>query len=109
MSTDGNKVKVWVSYADNRKDLSDAERFGELRDVFSSVGREYNGSKLIAHARAVLSKSHDDDYLLIIGDPTLSGICFAVMSELHGRVRVLRWNRDDFAYRPLELDFEAGQ
>ncbi len=107
--SEGNRVKVWVSHADNRKDLSDAERFGELKDVFSSVGREYHGDKLIAHARAVLSKSSYDDYLLVIGDPTLSGICFAVMSELHGRVRALRWNRDDFAYRPLELDFEVGR
>lgn len=99
------KPTVWIVYNDRRKDMSKAEQYGELRDVFSSVGRDYNGQKLIEHARSVLSKAKEDDYLLIVGDPTLCAICFAAMLEQTGIVKVLRWDRDNFQYHPLSLDF----
>lgn len=102
----GNRPTVWVSSTDKRKNLDDALRYGELRDVFPSIGREYNGPKLIEYARSVLEKSTEEDYLLIIGDPTLSIICAAVMIELWGYVNILRWNREGFKYVPLELDFD---
>lgn len=102
----GNQRTVFVVFADHRKDFSKAEEFGQLRDVFSSVGRNYNASALIEHARHVLGQSQPGDYLLVVGDPTLVGICMVVMAELDGRMNLLRWDRDDFRYSPLSLDFQ---
>lgn len=109
MSAEGNKAKVWITATDKRKDLSDAERYGELRDVFPPVNKNYESRKLITYARSVLSKSLPGDYLLLIGDPTLSCICASIMVEMHGKVNMLRWDRADFKYVPLELDFDIGQ
>lgn len=101
----GNQRTVFVVYADHRKDFSKAKEFGRLRDVFSSVGRNYNPDALIEHARHVLSQSQQGDYLLVVGDPTLVGICMVVMSELDEELTVLRWDREEFKYIPLTLNF----
>lgn len=103
----GNTRTVWVVYADKRKNMSAAEKFGELKDVFSSVPRTYNSDKLIEHARRVLSNWQNGDYLLMVGDPVLCGICISVALEFdeYEEVNVLRWDRDNFEYTPLRLNF----
>lgn len=104
-----NDRNVFVVYNDSRKDMSAAEKYGKLKDVFSSVGRQYNGDKLIEHARRVLRNWEAGDYLLLVGDPTLCCICAAVALEMEGEINVLRWNRDSFEYTPLRLNFEPNQ
>jgi hypothetical protein len=96
---------VWVVFNDTRKDFTKAEVYGKIKDVFSSIGRAYNGPELIEHARHVLEKSKPTDYVLLVGDPALCAICTTVMAELHGGSTVLRWDRERFHYIPLELDF----
>ena len=66
-----NSKTVWIVQADRRKDLSDAQRYGELREVFSSVPRTYNTPAMINHARRVLAQWEHGDHLMMIGDPTL--------------------------------------
>jgi len=100
-----NERNVFVVYNDSRKDFSAAEKYGQLKDVFSSVGRVYHGDKLIEHARRVLRNWQPGDYLLLVGDPTLCGICMSAVLEKEGEVEVLRWDRNNFEYVPLRLDF----
>ena len=100
-----NKATVYVVYNDSRKNMSAAEKFGQLKDVYSSVGRVYNGDKLIEHARRVLDNWHPGDYLLLVGVPTLCGICMAVALEAEEEINVLRWDRVNFDYVPLKLNF----
>lgn len=103
-----NERNVFIVYNDTRKDMSAAEKFGKLRDVFSSMGRQYNGDKLIEHARRVLRNWEPGDYLLLVGDPALCCICAAVALEIEGEINVLRWDRTNFEYTPLKLNFELG-
>lgn len=104
-----NERNVFVVYNDTRKDMSAAEKFGRLRDVYSSLGRHYNGDKLIEHARRVLRNWQPGDYLLLVGDPTLCGICMSVVLEKEGEITVLRWDRVNFEYVPLPLNFDYNQ
>jgi hypothetical protein len=100
-----NQRTVFVVYADKRKDLSKAEQYGTMKEVFSSLGKTYNPDALIEHARHVLDAAQEGDYLLVVGDPTLCGICMAVMLERLETVSVLRWDRYNLQYVPLLLDF----
>jgi len=100
-----SKPTVYVVYNDKRKDMSKAEKFGELKDVFSSTGRTFNGEVLIEHARHVLSKAKEGDYLLIVGDPALCGICMVAMADQLGTFDILRWDRDNFQYLASTLNF----
>jgi hypothetical protein len=46
-----------------------------------------------------------DDFLVLVGDPVMIGLCVAVAAELIGRVRLLRWDKRTLAYFPIEVDF----
>lgn len=100
-----NSKTVWIVQADRRKDLSDAQRYGELREVFSSVPRTYNTPAMLAHARRVLVQWEHGDHLMMIGDPTLCAVCAVVIAEQHPVVDVLRWDRNLFQYVPQRWDF----
>jgi len=100
-----NKRTVWVTYNDRRKDMSNAENFGQLKDVFSAIGKEYNTDKLIKHARTVLKNWQPGDYLLVVGDPALVGICMVVICEMDLEVNLLKWDRINFEYTPTTLNF----
>ena len=100
-----NSKTVYIVYNDSRKNMSAAEKFGQLKEVFSSVGRVYNGDKLIEHARRVLKDWQPGDSLLLVGDPALCGICMSVALEYDEEITVLRWDRINFDYVPLRLNF----
>lgn len=104
-----NQKNVFIVYNDTRKDFSAAEKYGQLRDIYSSLGRQYNGDKLIEHARRVLRNWQPGDYLLMVGDPTLCAICMSVILEKEGEIDVLRWDRNQFEYAPLKLNFDYNQ
>ena len=100
-----NTSTVWVVFNDTHKNMSAAEKFGQLKDVFSSVAKTYNARKMIEHARRVLKDWQPGDSLLLVGDPTLCGVCMAVALEFEEKITVLKWDRINFDYNPLVLDF----
>lgn len=95
---------VYIVQNDKRKDFSDAERFGQLRDIFGNAPRTYNPPRMLAHARRVLKNWQPGDYLLMAGDPTLCGIAMIVVAEQFDEVDVLRWDRVDYQYTPQNWD-----
>lgn len=102
-----NDRTVYIVYNDKRKDFKDAERFGNLKEIYSSVGRAYNSDALIEQARRVLDDWKSGDMILMVGDPALCAIAVSVALEYdeYGMVDILRWNRFDMRYEPLECDF----
>jgi len=58
-----------------------------------------------------LEKFSDDDYLLLIGDPSAIGICCAVAAARnHGRFKCLKWDKLERRYIPIEVDlFKKGE
>jgi hypothetical protein len=104
----GNKSSVYVVQNDARKDLSDAERFGQLKDLFGNVPRVYNTPRMIEHARRVLSHWQRGDSLLMMGDPALCGVAIAIASEFDCVVNVLSWDKHDYKYVMRTWDFDLS-
>ena len=96
--TDENQKTVFVVQVDNSKDLSDAKRYGALKAVFGNPKKPYNTSNMISKARRVLRNWRVGDYLLMIGDPTLCGVCMSIVTELDDTINVLSWDRNSFQY-----------
>jgi hypothetical protein len=96
---------VWLVSYDRRRDYSAADAYGDVRHVFSSIGREFNGRAAIEHARTVLRAMHPDDYLVMAGDPALCAICVTVAAELLGTCLLLRWDKNKLSYSELRLNF----
>lgn len=100
-----NKRTVYVAHDNERLDISAAEKYGKLRDVFASVSPRYNTDKMIEHARRVLSNWQEGDSLLMIGDPSLCAVCMTVAAEFDSVVNVLSWDRNEFQYIQRRWDF----
>ena len=46
-----------------------------------------------------------EDYLLAVGDPVIIGISTAVVSEVtSGQFNMLKWDKREYRYYPLEVD-----
>lgn len=103
----GNRATVYVVQNDSRKNFSDAERYGQLKDVFGNVGSRYNTARMVEHARRVLREWQPGDHLLIVGDPTLCGVAMTVIAEQQDVVDVLRWDRIEYKYVPQRWDFDS--
>ena len=104
---------MWIVYKDPYKDFRNARRFGQLKYVFSTpLGRTYHTERMLTYAREVLADWRAGDYLLMVGDPALCGVCMAVVAELDGVIPILRWDREEFQYVPqtwdFDLDFETA-
>jgi len=102
---ENNQRTVFIAHANDRINTSAAEKYGKLRDVFSSVGPRYNTQKMIEYARHVLSNWQEGDYLLMIGDPSLCSVCMTVISEFDDVINVLSWDRNEFQYVTRRWDF----
>ena len=106
---DDNQKTVFVVQVDNNKDLSDAKRYGALRAVFGNPKKPYNTPNMVSKARRVLKDWRAGDYLLMIGDPTLCGVCMSIITELDDTVNVLSWDRNSFEYVPQHWEmFSSG-
>lgn len=107
MSDDvGNRRTVWIVNADRRRDYSAAEHYGDVKEVFSSIGRDFNPNSAVEHARRVMSSIRRDDYLVMSGDPALCAICVTVANEYQGMCAILRWDKNKLNYSPMILSFE---
>jgi hypothetical protein len=102
---DGNQNTVYVVQYDGRKDFSSARKYGQLRAVFNNVRKPYETDALIKMARERMQDMRDGDKILVVGDPTLCGLCMAVAAEMVCTVEVLSWDRMKFDYDLCKWDF----
>ena len=102
---DGNKVTCYLVFEDRKRDYSAVEDFGNLKVIFSSMTKDFDADAAIAHAHRTLAKMQEDDYIVLSGDPTLCAICVAVVIEMYGYCRVLRWDRNLLNYTSMTLNF----
>lgn len=101
-----NSNTVYVTCPPDGKDLRDAERFGDFKIVLPSIFKPYSPQQLLARARRELSGMQPGDYLLMIGDPMLCGICMTVAAEKVNTIRVLSWDKQHGRYEPVVWDLD---
>lgn len=102
----GNTRTVYVVQVDNKKDLSDAKKYGALRAVFANPRKPYETHDMLGRARHILSSWESGDYLLMLGDPALCAVCMSVVAEQNSVVNLLSWDRNTFQYLPQRWDFD---
>lgn len=86
--------------------LQPAAEFGELIFLVSPTARPFRSEVLIKEMREKLEDFSDDDYLLLIGNPSLMGFATAIAAiQNQGRVKVLQWSGKYRRYEAIEADF----
>lgn len=100
-------MTVFITHEVRGRDLSNALVFGDLEilvpsDVQSSHVNAAELANLIGDA---LEGFCEEDYLLLAGDPVCIGLACAWASEYNdGRFKVLKWDRLEERYLPIQLD-----
>ena len=66
---------------------------------------------IVFELRRLLKDYNSDDYLLLSGDPSVIGLACAIVSDINnGRFSLLKWDRQEKVYYPLEINlYEKGK
>ena len=99
-------MTVYVIQEMPYRDILSAEKYGELKPVLEpGYQLILSPAPTIQKIKRVLKNFTDDDYLLLMGDPSIIGVACAVASDINmGRFKVLKWDRKREKYYPLEID-----
>jgi hypothetical protein len=98
--------KVYVVQEDPKKNLSPAMKFGEIVILCPFGQVNFDPSEIIETVGDKLEHFNaEEDYLLLVGDPTLIAICSALTGlYTSGIFKVLKWDRQEHIYYPIHLD-----
>lgn len=84
-------------------DYSPAEQFGEIVYLLNDQARPFILQPIIAELHEKLRDFSDSDYLLLTGNPTLLGLCFAIAADYNdGCIKVLQWHGRSGSYTAIE-------
>ena len=66
---------------------------------------------IIFELRRLLKDYNSNDYLLLSGDPAVIGLACAIVSDINnGKFNLLKWDRQEKVYYPLEINlYEKGK
>jgi len=86
-----------------------AEKFGDLKIMLPDRKQMILASgPLTFELQKHLKDFNDNDYLLLIGDPAIIGVCCAIAADINnGKFKVLKWDRIDRKYYDLEIDLKG--
>ncbi len=77
----------------------------ELSQIIFSPG------PLIYKLRQGLKNFNQRDYLLLTGDPAIIGVACSIVSDMtNGRYKLLKWDKQERTYYPIEINlYEKGE
>ena len=97
---------VFVPQRNPRIDYSSAMEYGSLHYIFDHGDYNHASQLYVDKLHSTLKENFQSgDYLLLVGDPVLIGLCFSAMSQMtNGReVNCLKWDKAKNAYYPIKL------
>ena len=98
--------KVYVIQENSKFNIISARQYGELVPIFEE-GKQImlSPAPAIRKLKHILKDFSDEDFLLLIGDPSMIGLACAVASSINrGKFKVLKYDRRTYEYYPIEID-----
>lgn len=85
--------------------LTPAAEYGELVVLIPAGTSLISSVPTVRTIREKLADFNDADYLLPVGDPSAMMIAGAIAASVnHGRMKVLRWDRQEGRYIVIQID-----
>lgn len=98
---------VYVVQESTGKNFLPAASYGEIEVLLQAQEFGFSPGPMFHRINKKLQHFCDEDYLLLIGDPVAIGIATAVAARWNqGRVKVLRWDRQERTYYPMQLELQ---
>ena len=106
-----NRMTLYVIQEMPYKDILRAEVYGKLIPLIPpGFQLLLSSDSVVQQLRDGLKDFSDDDYLLLIGDPSIIGIACSVASDINmGYYKVLKWDRKREKYHPIEIDIRRNK
>mgnify|MGYP003658880986 FL=1 len=102
-------MTVYVIQEMPYRDILSAEEYGELVSIIEPGYQLYiSPEPIVEKVRVALKNFNDEDYLLLIGDPSIIGIACAIACDINmGKLKVLKWDRRRERYYPIEFNIKG--
>jgi len=92
--------------------IMSASKFGEFKFLLPEFSQIiFSPGPLIFKLRGLLKNYTTKDYLLLTGDPAIIGVACSIVSEFtNGKYNLLKWDKQDKLYYPIEINLnEKGK
>jgi hypothetical protein len=92
--------------------IMSASKFGEFKFLLPEFSQIiFSPGPLIFKLRNLLKEYTIKDYLLLTGDPAIIGVACSIVSEFtNGKFNLLKWDKQDRIYYPIEINLhETGK
>ena len=89
-----------------------AKEYGDFRFLLPELSQIiFSPGPLIFKLRKALKDFKPEDYLLLTGDPAIIGVACSIVSDLtNGKYKLLKWDRQERKYYPIEINLhEKGK
>ena len=99
-------MTVYISQEVRGRDITDAVAFGDLQILVPAKEQvAFSTQPTVRRIARGLRNFNDNDYILLSGDPVCIGIACAEAARVNnGKFKVLKWDRLEGKYFPLEVD-----
>ena len=83
-----------------------AAEYGKLKFLLDERSQMiFSPGPLIFKLKNLVKNFKPTDYLLLTGDPAIIGVvCSLVSEQTNGRYNLLKWDRQEKKYYPIEID-----
>ena len=83
-----------------------AGHYGELKVLLPENAQIIlSAGPLVFKLRKLLKNYTPEDYLLLTGDPAIIGVACSIVSDItNGQYRLLKWDKQERRYYPIEID-----
>ena len=89
-----------------------AQKYGKLKVLLKENKQiVLSPGPIVFELRRLLKDYTSNDYLLLSGDPAVIGLACAIASDINsGKFNLLKWDRQEKVYYPLEINlYEKGK
>ncbi len=89
-----------------------ASKYGEFKFLLPELSQIiFSPGPLIFKLRNLLKNFTQDDYLLLTGDPAIIGVACSIVSDMtNGKYNLLKWDKQERQYYPIEINlYEKGE
>ena len=103
---------VYVVSETANHNIASALDYGKIETILPPMAQiAFSVVPTVRRIQRKLEKFCDDDFLLLIGDPSAIGITCAIAAARNGgRFKCLKWDKREKRYIPLEVDlFKKGE
>jgi len=83
-----------------------ATSYGKLKFLLPELSQIiFSPGPLIFKLKKALTNYNKKDYLLLTGDPAIIGVACSIVSDItNGRFNLLKWDKQERKYYPIEID-----